>query len=406
MLCLLAAFAPFGADQGGIPCGDGCLRYVTGFWEGAVKGNKASGKGIFLLKSGDVYEGEMEEDAFQGKGVMKYSTTNGGGRYDGRWSADKPHGKGIFVDATSRYEGGWKEGKMHGKGLFSRDGFDFHGVWVDGEMVKNRTRQCSSNGKCLRLSSSPPLAHEAPRDLHMHAERLGHLWFQGFRPTGVVDIGAHEGEWSAMFLEIFSDCPSVLMLEANQDQESILKKRDIPYRIAMLGAENKEKMTYYATKDKYNTGNSMYKEQTAYFDDDNVEKRERPLFTLDAVLSDFKPDAKFNFLKLDVQGAELDVLKGASNALVNAEFVLLEIQTLEYNQGAPMFSAVIQQMSLYGFQVYDIFELHYLFSGHFNEMDLLFAKNTSTHILRPPFQMPGKGGEAEAAKEQSGSEFE
>ena len=205
------------------------------------------------------------------------------------------------------------------------------------------------------------------------------------------------------YTRLINGITAVLMLEANQDQEPVLKQRKIPYRIAMLGAENLDKMTYYATKDKYNTGNSIYKEQTVYFDEGNVEKRERPLYTLDTVLSEFKPDAKFNFIKLDVQGAELDVLKGSPGTLANAEFVLLEIQTLEYNQGAPLFSTVIQQMWNYGFQVYDVFELHYLFSGHFNEMDLLFVKNTSKFILRPPFQLAaGKGGEAEAAKDQGG----
>ena len=41
------------------------------------------------------------------------------------------------------------------------------------------------------------------------------------------------------------------------------------------------------------------------------------------------------FVKIDVQGLELAVMKGAEKILNKAELVLLEVSTVEYNQGAP-----------------------------------------------------------------------
>ena len=42
-----------------------------------------------------------------------------------------------------------------------------------------------------------------------------------------------------------------------------------------------------------------------------------------------------DYIKIDVQGAELLVLGGASETLTKATFVQLEVSVVEYNQGGP-----------------------------------------------------------------------
>ena len=44
---------------------------------------------------------------------------------------------------------------------------------------------------------------------------------------------------------------------------------------------------------------------------------------------------------MDVQGAELDVLKGSKNALKHCKDLILELQVVEYNKGAPLKDEVI-----------------------------------------------------------------
>src|SRR6476646_7064451 len=62
---------------------------------------------------------------------------------------------------------------------------------------------------------------------------------QGFMPGGIVDIGAHEGQWTRMIREVFPTSP-VLMIEAREEQEAVLKQlcaadKNANYAIALLG---------------------------------------------------------------------------------------------------------------------------------------------------------------------------
>ena len=63
----------------------------------------------------------------------------------------------------------------------------------------------------------------------------------------------------------------------------------------------------------------------------------------------------FDVIKLDVQGAELDVLKGAVETLADVKHVILELQVVEYNKGAPLKDEVIAYMDEQGFDCQGIF---------------------------------------------------
>ncbi len=58
-------------------------------------------------------------------------------------------------------------------------------------------------------------------------------------------------------------------------------------------------------------------------------------------------------MKLDVQGYEIEVMKGGNIALTNSEAVLMEVALLEYNRGAPLINEVFEFMSSFGFVPYD-----------------------------------------------------
>jgi len=62
-----------------------------------------------------------------------------------------------------------------------------------------------------------------------------------------------------------------------------------------------------------------------------------------------------DLIKMDVQGAELDVLKGAVGVLATTNHVILELQVVEYNTGAPLSDIVIDYMSSIGFDCKGIF---------------------------------------------------
>jgi FkbM family methyltransferase len=41
-------------------------------------------------------------------------------------------------------------------------------------------------------------------------------------------------------------------------------------------------------------------------------------------------------VKIDVQGCELDILKGGINIINNAKYLVIELHNIQYNRGAPL----------------------------------------------------------------------
>jgi len=91
-------------------------------------------------------------------------------------------------------------------------------------------------------------------------------------------------------------------------------------------------------------------------------------------------------LKADVQGYELEVLRGANETLRNIEVILLEVATLPYNIGAPLFSEVVAFMADRRFVVYDFCHLHRRQSDNAAfQVDVLFVREESALRSEKPF---------------------
>jgi FkbM family methyltransferase len=200
----------------------------------------------------------------------------------------------------------------------------------------------------------------------------------GFRPSAIIDVGAFQGDWSRLASGIF-DAPPILMVEAQPGKRAALEAaaKQIPgARIAMavLGAKASEPVTFY----EMGTGSSFLPEasdapRTAHHFITN---------TLDAVVADNLVMGDNAFLKIDVQGAELHVLRGAKETLRHVEVVQLEAALLQYNEGAPLLPELVSYMAEQGFLPIEV-------SGysrprhHLVQIDLLFARENSS--LRPSY---------------------
>ena len=104
----------------------------------------------------------------------------------------------------------------------------------------------------------------------------------------------------------------------------------------------------------------------------------RRLRTLDSLLEDVRPPG---LLKIDAQGYELEILRGASRVLPAFEAVLLEIAVIEINEGAPLLHEVIAFMKSLGFVTYDILEIHRRpLDGALNQVDIIFVREQSDLI--------------------------
>jgi hypothetical protein len=132
----------------------------------------------------------------------------------------------------------------------------------------------------------------------------------------------------------------------------------------LVGKDNEE-VDYYRCEDKNNNqGNGMYKENT------NVPFKSTKLrtVTLDSLL----PGQKFDLIKMDVQGAELDIIQGSPGFIHNAKYLWLELQPHNYNIGAPSAGKVIGYLHQIGFEIITMDEVN-TGNGVIMGMDMIFV---------------------------------
>lgn len=216
---------------------------------------------------------------------------------------------------------------------------------------------------------------------HLGSVAYRRLYQSGFRPGAIIDIGAYQGEWTREVASIFPKTPA-LMIEARSEESphldrTVAELSDVSYAIAMLGSHQSDAVKFVVSA----TGSSLFEERS----DAPRTYRDIPMRRLDDVIADNpKLKAPF-FLKLDVQGAELEVLRGGVAALENSEIVQLEVPFLPYNEGAPTAAEVINFMDASGFAPFDISGFIRPDGINLAQADIIFAKKTST-LRRQFFQ--------------------
>jgi len=198
--------------------------------------------------------------------------------------------------------------------------------------------------------------------------RLIKLKESGFEPKNVLDIGANMGQYYKEFTSVFPNS-NVLSVEGNPECEEILRGVNPNYIITLLGKEIGE-INFYLNPDFDKcSGGSIYKEKTRFYD--NCVEKILPIRTLDSL------DKKFDYIKMDVQGAELDIIKGGLKTILDCHFIQLELSILKYNEGSPLISEVVSYLYHLGFNIYDIGALSY-WGDKLNQTDIIFV-NTNLY---------------------------
>jgi len=184
--------------------------------------------------------------------------------------------------------------------------------------------------------------------ISMRASMLN-LRSNGFHPKSILDIGAFRGDWSRLARRIYPQA-AIYMLDANPElaqplDAAVRELGRAEMHIALLGAQPADSRQFYLIR----SGSSVLPENTSM----PRSVVHLPMTTLDCMLAQYSVMQPC-LLKVDVQGFELEVLRGAEKLLPNVEVVILEVSLLEYNQGSPLWSEVVAFMRARGFVVYDI----------------------------------------------------
>lgn len=173
---------------------------------------------------------------------------------------------------------------------------------------------------------------------------------RGFAPRQAIDIGAYHGTWTQTVYQIFPDC-RFLMVEAQENKRSTLEKTvqknpaQFELEIALLGPTDGKDITFFEME----TGSSVL-EENSYFP---RQARVYQSKSLDSVAKSHLIK-QCDILKLDVQGYELEILKGSIELLKKTNIVIVESSLVPINKNCPLVAEVIAFMDSMSFQLYDI----------------------------------------------------
>tara|TARA_B110001454_G_scaffold120646_1_gene112619 strand:- start:37 stop:729 length:693 start_codon:yes stop_codon:yes gene_type:complete len=180
-----------------------------------------------------------------------------------------------------------------------------------------------------------------------HIDRLHQLKADGFHPQVVYDIGSAVGHWREAVLQVWPDA-RVFMFEANEDMAPFYDHYEWEdYHIGLLSHTDDMELRFYYNEENIG-GNSYYKENSGAY----IEERHRVLKTqrLDTVVKANGwpvPD----LIKLDVQGAETDILEGSGMVLDKTQWIVAELQHINYNEGALLAHDSISIIEGLGFEM-------------------------------------------------------
>jgi FkbM family methyltransferase len=188
---------------------------------------------------------------------------------------------------------------------------------------------------------------------HIPENHINYLWYLktlGFEPKVIYDIGSCVMHWTNVANSIWPDA-KIIMFDAFQPAEFLYKGYD--YHIGVLSDVDNKTVKFYQN-DVIPGGNSYYREigceNGKYFPEDKyIEMRTK---TLDTVVKERGfplPD----FVKIDVQGAEIDILRGGVDTISNAQRLIVELQNTEYNQGAMKADQSLPIIESMGWKCYD-----------------------------------------------------
>jgi len=174
------------------------------------------------------------------------------------------------------------------------------------------------------------------------------------KPESLCDIGANAGDWSYVMHQMSPNLKHVVFFEPQkkmQDKLNSLELAGVEKVIYPYGLGEEERHLTI----KGGTASASFLDvgptQLHYFPGSVVKASEEvEIKVLDQIYSQDKlpfPDV----IKLDVQGYELSVLKGAVHVLSKAKYLVIELSFREFYVGQPPLSKILQFLEENGYML-------------------------------------------------------
>ena len=209
---------------------------------------------------------------------------------------------------------------------------------------------------------------------HSVADTLEQARAMGFVPGTVIDVGAAYGSFTELCRTIFPG-GRYLLVEPLEEYRPLLEqmKQSSPLVDYNIAAATRQEGETVINVHSDLVGSSLYREVEAGTGVNGIARTVRSV-TIDRLVREAGAKGPYLF-KVDVQGAELDVLDGAEHTLSRSELVVLEVSFFKFFEDGPECAAVLSYMKERGFVPYDIVGLQYRpLDGALSQVDMAFVK--------------------------------
>lgn len=185
-----------------------------------------------------------------------------------------------------------------------------------------------------------------PRDHVVYLDQMN------IEPKVIYDIGSCVLHWTRHAQAQWPNA-KIYLFEAMDEVDFLYDALGFEYELGAFSDEEKDlkffQNTYHPGGNSYYQENSEINPDAAvlFSDDYALVKRAKTIKGVVESRGFLKPD----LVKIDVQGAELDVLKGFGDILNTTEHLLVEMQRIPYNKGAPLVNETTQWIFDQGFEL-------------------------------------------------------
>jgi FkbM family methyltransferase len=177
---------------------------------------------------------------------------------------------------------------------------------------------------------------------------LERLQRNGYAPAHIFDVGAHAGEFSRAARAVWPSaritCFEVLPHRVTETRAWCKADGNAELFAVLLGPERRDAVPFHELE----SASSVLEEHIPK----GIPVRPHPMRAIDDLAADGigPPD----FLKLDVQGFELEILKGAAQSLPRISAILAETNLIDIHRGAALLDDLVLFLRDRGFVAYDI----------------------------------------------------
>ena len=165
--------------------------------------------------------------------------------------------------------------------------------------------------------------------------------------TGLLHIGAHFGEEDKVYQEL--KYPNRVYFEPLSKNFKVLSERvkgSTLYNIALGAASSKKKM--YVESANQGQSSSLLKPKLHLQQYPHITFPDEELVEIDTLDNVIGEKHLYNFINMDVQGYELEVLKGSTESLKHIDYLMCEVNRAEVYEDCCMVQEIDEFLLPFG----------------------------------------------------------